>query len=256
MLPIAWLVLVRVIFPLGRGALPGGHAALVEAAGALGPPSRGEWLTGIVFGLAALAWIVQPLLERVIPGLSDAGIAMTGALLLFVLPVRPRSGTFVLDWTSAARIPWGVLVLFGGGLTLARAIATTGLADWIGHAMSRFGGLPILGVMAVITVVVMLLTELTSNTATTATFLPIVASFAVGMGRDPLLLAVPATLAASCAFMLPVATPPNAIVYASGEFTVPQMARAGVLLDLIFAVVLPPAMFLLLMLVFGVHTGR
>lgn len=253
MLPIAWLVLVRVAFPLGSGSIPGGREALVEAAARLGRPSRGEWITGTVFVVVAVAWVAGPLLGRWIPGLTDAGIAMTGAVALFVLPVDARRGVFVLDWTSAARIPWGVLVLFGGGLSLARAIATSGLAEWIGHAMSGFSGLPVLGVMFVVTLIVIFLTEMTSNTATAATFLPIVASFAVGMGHDPLLFAVPAVLAASCAFMLPVATPPNAIVYASGAVSVPQMSRAGLILNLAFSVLIPLAAWALLMLAFGIR---
>jgi sodium-dependent dicarboxylate transporter 2/3/5 len=131
-----------------------------------------------------------------------------------------------------------VLLLFGGGLSLAAAVADTGLAAWIGEALRGAGAWPFWAVALLVVTVIVLLTELTSNTATAATFLPVIASLAVGLWRDPLLLLVPATLAASCAFMMPVATPPNAIVYGSGKVTVPQMVRAGIWLNLIFVVLL------------------
>jgi len=255
MLPVAWWVLTRVAFPVGSYEATGSRALIRDEVARLGPMSRGEALTGTVFVLTALAWIVRPALNRVVPGLSDAGIAVGGGLLLFVLPVSLREGRFALDWPSAARLPWGVLVLFGGGLSLASAISDTGLAQWIGDSMGVMGGLPILLVMLVITLVVIFLTELTSNTATAATFLPIVASFAIGLGENPLFLVVPAVLAASCAFMLPVATPPNAIVYGSGAVTIPQMSRAGLILNLLFAAVIPLIGYGLVILVFGGRIG-
>jgi sodium-dependent dicarboxylate transporter 2/3/5 len=132
-----------------------------------------------------------------------------------------------------------VLILFGGGLSLAAAIQQSGLAGWIGAALGGLAGWPVLAVILVVTTVVIFLTELTSNTATAAAFLPLVASLAVGIGADPMLLAVPTALAASCAFMMPVATPPNAIVYGTGAITIPQMAKAGMWLNLFFVALLP-----------------
>ncbi|HEV2147675.1 MAG TPA: DASS family sodium-coupled anion symporter [Longimicrobiaceae bacterium] len=235
-LPLTWALLVRWAHPFRIPEVPGGAEMIRRELRALGPPSRGEAAVAAVFFLAAASWIFRPLLERVLPGLSDAGIAVAAALLLFALPVHPGRGEFALDWEWARRIPWEVLLLFGGGLSLAGAIARTGLAGWIGAALSALDALPTVTVVAVVATVVIFLTELTSNTATAAAFLPVVASLAGGIGEDPLLFAVPAALAASCAFMMPVATPPNAIVYGSGAVTVPQMARAGFLLNLAFVV--------------------
>jgi sodium-dependent dicarboxylate transporter 2/3/5 len=180
--------------------------------------------------------VVSPLLTRWLPGISDAGIAITGALLLFLLPVG--SGNRAMDWQAAERLPWGVLVLFGGGLSLARAAEQSGLTQWIGGALSPIGSWPVVLVVVAVTTVIVFLTEMTSNTATAAAFLPVVAALAIAIGVNPVLLAVPAAISASCAFMLPVATPPNAIVYASGRLTIPQMARAGLWLNLVLIVLI------------------
>ncbi|HSJ65196.1 MAG TPA: DASS family sodium-coupled anion symporter [Gemmatimonadaceae bacterium] len=236
-LPIAWLLLTRVLHPVGELRIAGGREALVAQARALGRLSRAEWTVGIVTALTAAAWLTQPLIARIAPGVSDAGIAIAGALLLFLLPVE-RSGARALDWEAAERLPWGVLVLFGGGLSLANGIQETGLASWIGTAMAGIGTWPAILVVIGVTTVIVFLTELTSNTATAAAFLPVVSSLAVAIGASPLLLAVPTALGASCAFMMPVATPPNAIVFGSGRLTIPQMMRAGIWLNLVFIVLI------------------
>lgn len=253
-LPIAWVVLTRWIYPVGDGEIPGGREAIAEQAEELGTPSRGEKLVGLVFVCTALAWITRPWLEGLVPGLSDEGIAMVAALLLFLLPVDPRKGEFVLDWDSTKGLPWGVLVLFGGGLSLAGAITDTGLAEWIGGGLTGVGleALPVFVILLVIAAIVIFLTELMSNTAAAAAFLPVLAALALGIGEDPLLLAVPAALAASCAFMMPVATPPNAIVYGSSFITVPQMVRAGIVLNLTFVALVAGLGLLAVRLVFGV----
>jgi sodium-dependent dicarboxylate transporter 2/3/5 len=157
-----------------------------------------------------------------------------------------------LTWADAEALPWGVLILFGGGLTLAAAIQQTGLATWIGDALAGIGAWPTVLIILDITAIVIFLTELTSNTATAAAFLPVVGALAIGIGVDPLLLVVPAALAASCAFMMPVATPPNAIIFATGRVTIPQMARAGVWLNLLFVALLTVAVMLLAGPVFGI----
>jgi sodium-dependent dicarboxylate transporter 2/3/5 len=254
MLPIAWLVLTRWTFHVPAGELPGGADLIREEATRLGRIGRGEVLTAAVFGVTALAWIFRPLLSRVWPGLSDAGIAIAGGLLLFVIPVSRREGA-CLDWKSAKGLPWEVLVLFGGGLSLAAAFRSTGLADGLGGALRGLDAFPLLVLVAATTIALIFLTELTSNTASTAAFLPILASLAVGIGENPLFLVVPAAAAASCAFMLPVATPPNAIVYASGQVTVPQMARAGIVLNLLFAILIPFVTYALVIAVFGADPG-
>lgn len=242
-LAASYLLLVRVVFRLADAEVPGGAAFLRRELRALGPMRREEKAVAAVFALTAALWIARPLVERVLPGVTDTGIALFGALLLFVIPSRWRQGEFLLGWAEAKRLPWGVLLLFGGGLSLAAAVESSGLAAWIGSRLQGLGGLPAVWVVLAVVTTVILLTELTSNTATTATFLPVVAAVAIGLGVAPLLLVLPTTLAASCAFMLPVATPPNAIVYGSGWVTLPQMARAGIWLNLLFVALLTLAAF-------------
>jgi solute carrier family 13 (sodium-dependent dicarboxylate transporter), member 2/3/5 len=254
-LPLAWWVLTRVVYRTSMREIPGGRAAIrgeIERMGALAP---GEKAVALVFGATATAWVTRPLFEPWLPGVSDAGIAVVGALALFLIPLNLRRGEFVLDWEGAKGIPWDVLVLFGGGLALATAITRTGLAGAIGGWMGALHFLPLLGVILVVAAVVVFLTELTSNTATAAAFLPVLASMAVGIGENPLFLTVPAALAASAAFMMPVATPPNAIVYGSSFVTVPQMARAGVLLNLLFIALITLVGYLLILFAFGARPG-
>ncbi len=248
-LPIMLFILTRLAYPVHIRVIPGGVQYIAEMLQDLGRMQRGEKLVAGVFTATAVLWTTRPILETVIPGLSDAGIAIGMALVLFVLPVNLSQGEFVLDWKSAERVPWGVLILFGGGLSLAAAISDTGLAVWLGGQMQLFAGWPILPVIVVVAATVVLLTELTSNTATAAAFLPIVASVSVGLGHDPMVLGVPAVLAASCAFMLPVATPPNAIVYGSTFITIPQMARAGAYLNVVFIVLISVLAYLFLPLI-------
>lgn len=255
MLPITWVLLVRVIVPIRLEELPGGSDVVREELRKLGPPSRGEKVVGLVFVATALAWVTRPLLDDTVPGLTDAGIAVAAAVVLFALPVHPHQGTFALDWASARQIPWGVLVLFGGGLSLAAAITRHGLAEWIGESLTWIGALPALAILAVVALVIIFVTELTSNTASAAAFFPVLAALAISLGQDPLLLLVTAALGASCAFMLPVATPPNAIVYGSSFITIPQMARAGVVLNFLFAAAIPLLVYLLLPVLLGVEVG-
>ncbi len=250
-LPLCWLLLVRVLYPIRASEIAGGREMIAREVRALGRLSRAEITVGLITVIVASAWILRPLLARLIPGLSDTGIAMTGALLLFLIPVNWRRLEFALDWPRAERLPWAVLVLVGGGLSLANAIQKTGLAEWIGDLMGGLRYLPILLVTIAVTTVIVFLTELTSNTATAAAFLPVAASLATGMGADPLVLAIPTVLGASCAFMLPVATPPNAIVYGSGRLSVPQMARAGIWLNILLIALINIAVFTLAAKVFG-----
>lgn len=233
-IPTVWLVMTRFVYPVAREPIAGGHEAIVAELRALGRPSRGETATLIIFTFTALAWITSPLLRGItiggstpLAGLSDSGIAIIGAMALFVVPVDVKTRTFVLDWNSAKRLPWGILILFGGGLSLADAVKNYDVADFIGVHAHALSALPAPLVVTLIAAGVILLTELTSNTATTATLLPILAGLAPSLGIHPALLLIPTTIAASCAFMMPVATPPNAIVFGSGHVTIPQMVRAG-----------------------------
>lgn len=243
MLGVAWLWLTRFAFDVPREPIAGVSGLLRERLDSLGPLSRGEKVTAIVFVLTAAAWISRPALDGLLvdASLSDAGIAVAAAVALFVIPVNWRDRVFAMDWDTAKRLPWDVLLLFGGGLSLASAISGSGLAEWLAQALGVFADWPQLLIIAITVTAIIFLTELTSNTATTASFLPLLAAMAPTMGLAPLELMVPAVLAASCAFMMPVATPPNAIIFASGAVTVPQMARTGFALNL-FGIVLLSAL--------------
>lgn len=261
LLVIAWLLLTRVLHPMPNTEIDGADRVLEQARSDLGPISRGERVVAVAFASAAFLWVFRPILTDLMPWLklSDAGIAMTVALSLFLFPSgqKSTSGTIdgVLNWEWASKLPWGVLLLFGGGLSLAAAAGASGLSTWIGSGMAAWGGLPTLVLLLLVVTVVVFLTEVTSNTATTATLLPVLAAAAIAIGENPLLLCIPAALAASCAFMLPPATPPNAIVFGSGQVTIPQMAKAGVWLNFISIVVLVAVSYLLAAPVFDVVPG-
>ena len=252
LLPLGWVVLTRVAF---RVEVP----ASLETAGVIdsmrkevGAMTSPERRVGLLFFAVVALWMARKWLNEVpgLEGLSDAGIVMTAALLLFVIPSGHGSPARLMQWDDVARLPWGVLILFGGGLALAAQVSSSGLAVWLGESLLPVAGLGTLVLVAAAAGLVVFLTELTSNLATAATFLPVVAAIAAQSGIEPLVLCVPVTLAASCAFMLPVATPPNAIVFSSGALTIPQMIRAGILMNLIammtltlLAVILVPTVF-------------
>ncbi|SDP04501.1 solute carrier family 13 (sodium-dependent dicarboxylate transporter), member 2/3/5 [Actinopolyspora xinjiangensis] len=242
---VAWSLLTRVVYPTTITDIPGGRELFRNELAKLGPMNRGERVVLVVFVLTALLWILREPLTSLLPGLglSDAGIAIFASLVLFAVPVDARRGVFTLDWSSALKLPWGVLLLFGGGLSLADAVGSSGLDAFIGNRVGALGWIPTILLVLVTVAAVIFLTEMTSNTATAATFLPILAGVALGLDMDPLLLVVPATVAASCAFMLPVATPPNAIVFGSGYVTIPRMVKAGWWLNLTATVLIPIALY-------------
>ena len=252
---IAWLLLTKVIFKPEISEIPGGAELILEERRGLGKISSGEVRVLSVFVLAALSWVFIPLIWQIAgagdPPIGDAGIAMVVALLLFVLPAGAARGVRLLDWDAAVKLPWGVLLLFGGGLALSAQFSSSGLTEWIGEVTAGIGGLPVVLIVAIVAAGILFLTELTSNTATAATFLPVATAVAVGIGVDPMLLAIPVALAATCAFMLPVATPPNAIAYGSGYVRIPQMAAAGLWLNLIGIVLISATTMTLAVLVFS-----
>lgn len=247
MLPLAWLALTRLVFRVDFRTSGEGRQELRRLKTEMGRISTPEKRVAVVFVTLAVLWITRPLLNRLpgLEGLDDSMIAMAGAIVLFLVPSGSKEDPLLLRWEYAERLPWGVLILFGGGLTLARAVSNTGLAEWIGTSLQALGALPLLFLVAITATLIIFLTELTSNVATTTTFLPVVGAIAVEAGFDPLLVTVPVTLAASCAFMLPVATPPNAIVFGSGLLTIPKMVRAGIALNIIGIVIVSAAAFLL-----------
>lgn len=239
MLPLAWLALTRFVFQVDFQTSGEARAELKKMKDDLGNIKVPEIRVAIVFTIMALAWITRPLLAQV-PGLAaldDSGIAMAGAIALFLIPSGDKSDPFLIRWRYVEKLPWSVLILFGGGLTLAGAVNRTGLAEWLGGNLQSVGMLPLAIIVIAVTTLIVFLTELTSNIATTATFLPVIAAIAYKSGIDPIVLTVPVTFAASCAFMLPVATPPNAIVFGSGLLTIPKMMRAGMALNIIGIIV-------------------
>ena len=234
MLPICWLALTRWAFDVSFRTSGEGKAELRRLREELGSITTPEIRISIVASLMVIAWVGRPFWIQ-LPGLGaldDSGIAIAGAIAMFVIPSGDKNDPVLLTWKYAEQLPWGVILLFGGGLSLANAFVVTGLAEWIGQTLQIIGTLPLLLIVASIATLIIFLTELTSNTATTATFLPIVGAVAIEAGFDPIVLAVPVTLAASCAFMLPVATPPNAIVFGSGLLTIPKMMRAGLAVNI------------------------
>lgn len=254
-LPLTYFLMTRVIFHVPTGEIAGAARIIREEREKLGRISKPEIAVAGVFSLTAIGWICQPWLAQVFPMVSDTGIAILGGLILFMIPVNWKKGIFLMDWKSAKGVPWDVFLLFGGGLSLAAAIEKQGVASYLGTLFTRTDAWPTLLMVAAICLAILILTELTSNTATAATFLPIVASIALVIGENPLLLLAPTALAASCSFMLPVGTPPNAIVFGSNMITLPQMARAGLLLNIAFLILIVVTVYLLGPLVFGITLG-
>jgi len=256
MLVIAWVLLTRVLFKPEIDDIPGGGDLIRGELRKLGPMSSAEIRVLIIFVLAALSWVFIPLISTNLlgmedPFISDAGIAMVVGLLLFLLPGGAAKGVRLLDWEYAAKLPWGVLLLFGGGLALSAQFSSSGLSTWLGTQVEGLAGIPVWVLVLVAAGGILLLTEMTSNTATAATFLPVASGVAMGTGVDPLILAAPVALAATCAFMLPVATPPNAIAYGSGYVTIGQMIKGGIWLNVAGVVIITAVSMTLLVWVFG-----
>jgi sodium-dependent dicarboxylate transporter 2/3/5 len=255
LLPAAWFVLTKWVFRLGDLTAEGGATAVEDGLKALGPLSIPERRVLYLFLVVAAMWIFRPLLTRFDPlaGLSDMGIAIGGAIALFVIPSGSdhEPASFLLDWASAVRLPWGVILLFGGGLSLAAAINATGLAVWLGDSLVPLTSLHLLLLMLALVAFITFLTELTSNTATTAALLPVLGAIAGAGEFNPILLAVPAAMAASCAFMLPVATAPNAVVFAGGHITIPQMVGTGFRLNFVAITIITALCYALVPLIFG-----
>lgn len=246
---IGWWLLVNVIFKPEIDELPGGKELILKELDEMGPMSRGEKMVGIVFILGALSWIFLP---TMFDPVSDELVAMCIALVLFLLPVQPGKGIPLLDWKTAKGIPWDVLLLFGGGLSLSAAFTNNGLSMWIGDISAGLGGLPVVLIVLGVAALIIFLTEMTSNTATAAAFLPIMGGVAAGINQDVMLLVIPVALAATCAFMLPVATPPNAIAYGSGYLEIKDMVKAGIILNVIGMVLIVVTVMTLGPLVLGI----
>lgn len=234
MLPITWLLLSKVLFKFDFNTSDEIRSKLQQLSSELGTMSSPEKRVSLVFALTAVSWAFRPLLNKIplLSGLSDSSIAIIAGISLFLLPSSRGAGS-LLAWRDTSKLPWGILVLFGGGLALASAVSSSGLAGAIGNSVAALNITDLFLLVIITTTIIIFLTEMTSNLATTATFLPVIGAITIQLGYDPEVLIVPVTLAASCAFMLPVATPPNAIVYSMEKFTISQMAKAGVTLNVL-----------------------
>lgn len=246
LLVLAWLYLTRIAYPLGKARFPGGKKEINRLLAELGPLGKEEKMVLLVFVLTAFCWITRSfLLQKFIPNIDDTIIAIASAIVLFIIPAN-RSGEPLIKWNEAVRIPWGIILLFGGGMAIAKGFQETGLAIYLGGQMTFFEGLPLFVLLLLIITCVNFLTEVTSNLATTAMMLPVLAPLALTLGINPYLLMVACTSAASCAFMLPVATPPNAVVFGSGYLRIPDMVRTGFLMNILSIVLMALAVYFFL----------
>lgn len=274
---LAWLVLTRLVFPLPATTPFSGKEFIQTEIKKLGPMSSEEKRVGCVFGLAALLWMTRKerlfgaevdifgwshYLDQILISLGsdpvgylidDGTVSIAMALTLFILPASKQVGGRILDWEDTKKVPWGILLLFGGGLALAKGFSTSGLSVYIASQLQvLLGDASPLAIVISTSGVITGLTEVMSNTATISLAVPIMASMAQAIGVHPLLLLIPSTLAASCAFMLPVSTPPNAIVYGSGRVPIMKMVIAGFWLDVLSIFLLTGFVYTLGHLTFGV----
>jgi len=242
-LPLVHLVLTRVSFRVENVEVEGVREGLREERRGLGRMTWPEWCVAAAFLLAVGLWVSREHWKAGFPAITDEVVAMVSALLLFAVPADFKKGVFVLDWTCLRKMPWDVLVLYGGGLSLAAAIERTRLAAAMAEALGGMAGWPPFLIVVLVGAVMVVATALTSNTATTAAFLPVIGSLAAAVDQPALLLCVPVTLAASADFALPVGTPPNAIAFGTGLVSLPRMVKAGVWVDLLFVALIPAVMW-------------
>ena len=233
MLFSAWIILTKIIFPTSFEASLETKEKLNNMLLELGPLTKDEIKISFIFGFAVIAWITSRLVRETFGiGIEDAGVAIIVSIMLFMVPSSNKKND-LMQWNKTTQLPWGLLILFGGGLSLAAQVSGTGLGIWIGQGLTILKTVHPLVLIFAIATLIIFLTEMTSNVATTSTFLPVIGALAIAIGAIPVALTIPVCLAASCAFMLPVATPPNAIVYGSGKFTIATMMKAGFALNIV-----------------------
>ncbi len=254
MLFIAWLYLTRFALKLEINVLPGGAETIKQELSELGKMSKQEKQILMVFLLVASLWICRGIFDfAIFNKINDASIAIAGALLLFILPADINKGTFLLDWKTASHIPWDILILFGGGLTLAQGFSDSGLTEALASQLTILQGMNLILILFISIILVVCVTEMASNTATATLFLPVMAAFSVAMLLHPYTLMTAIALGASFAFMLPVATPPNAIAFSSRYFTIGQMFKLGVGLDLLGIVVIIFFVYFYMPVIWGIN---
>ena len=248
---LCWFYLTKIAFPFKQGDFPGGREEIKRLLRELGPVRYEERVVLVVFITTALLWILRSLvLTRFLPALDDTIIAIAAGLILFLIPTKDRK-RMLISWEEAVQLPWGIILLFGGGLALAGGFETSGLAAWIGSRLTLLDGVGLFLLLLIIVASVNFLTEITSNLATTAMLLPVLAPMALTLDVSPFILLVGATVAASCAFMLPVATPPNAVVFGSGYLRIPDMVRRGIWMNVASILVILLFVYFLLPWVWG-----
>lgn len=244
---ICWKYLTKIAFKFEQNEFPGGKSEIEKQITLLGKFSYEEKIVGFVFLITAILWIIRSfVLKQFLPNIDDTIIAIIGAISLFLIPTKTKKGEKIMDWKSASKLPWDILLLFGGGLAIANGFKTSGLAAWIGTQLTLINHLPLFLLLLVLVFAVNFLTEITSNLATTAMLLPVIIPVAVSLNIHPFTLMVGITTAASCAFMLPVATPPNAIVFGSGYLKIKDMMRTGVLLNMVSVIIITLMVYFLL----------
>ena len=252
LLTFCWFYLTRIAYKFKQNKFLGGKSEIQRLKKELGTISYEEKLVTIVFTLAGFCWITRSyLLQGFLPNLDDTIIAITFGLLLFVIPSKKEKKT-LLNWKDTIQLPWGIIILFGGGMAIAKAFESSGLAIWLGELMTAFGGLPLFVMIFLLITAVNFLTEITSNLATTAMLLPVLAPLALDAGVHPFGLMVGAAVAASCAFMLPVATPPNAVVFGSGFLKIPDMVSRGIVMNLFSIILISLMIFFFLPILWGI----
>ena len=240
LLIISWVYLTRVAFNFSQTNFEAGRAEIKRQLTELGQISYEEKIVLVVFIITGLAWISRTFfLNLFLPSLDDSMIALISAISLFLISTgKKHKDQKIMHWEDAVKLPWGILLLFGGGLAIAEGFQSSGLASWIAENLTQLNGFSLFTILLVAITAVNFLTEITSNLATTAMLLPILAPTAVMLGVHPYMLMVGATLAASCAFMLPVATPPNAVVFGSNYLKISDMVRVGVLMNIVSIIII------------------
>ncbi len=252
---ICWKYLTRYAFNFGDTTFPGGKSEIKVMMNNLGKISYEEKAVLLVFLFTAISWICRSFIAKVLPEIDDTIIAMVGGVLLFIIPAKDKKRQLI-NWDEAKKLPWGIMLLFGGGIALAKAFSSTGLAEWIAFQMTDLKGLPLIILILVLVAMVNFLTEITSNLATTAMLLPILAPMALAFNIHPYMIMVSATIAASCAFMLPVATPPNAVVFGSGYLRISDMIRSGLMMNLLSIILITVLTYFLLPILWDINPNE